>query len=93
MNTIKVLNSCPLRLVGPDLGPNYLQRLSADDASRQRVNILQTVALYETEQIKNIFTSKHKYRQIKNQSILVMLVVHKHLASLLRWNTYIFLYW
>ena len=23
--------------VGPDLGPNYLQRLSADDTSRQRV--------------------------------------------------------
>ena len=23
--------------VGPDLGPNYLQRLSADDISRQRV--------------------------------------------------------
>ena len=25
--------------VGPDLGPNYLQRLSAGDRSRQRVNI------------------------------------------------------
>ena len=24
--------------VGPDLGPNYLQRISADTASRQRVN-------------------------------------------------------
>ena len=24
--------------IGPDLGPNCLQRLSADDASRQRVN-------------------------------------------------------
>ena len=24
--------------VGPDLGPNYLQKLSADDTSRQRVN-------------------------------------------------------
>ena len=24
--------------VGPDLGPNCLQRLSADDTSRQRVN-------------------------------------------------------
>ena len=26
------------RFVGPDLGPNCLQRLSADDTSRQRVN-------------------------------------------------------
>ena len=25
------------RFVGPDLGPNCLQRLSADDTSRQRV--------------------------------------------------------
>ena len=24
---------------GPDLGPNCLQRLSADDTSRQRVNV------------------------------------------------------
>ena len=29
--------------VGPDLGPNYLQRLSADDTSRQRVNCLSAV--------------------------------------------------
>ena len=27
------------RIVGPDLGPNCLPRLSADDTSRQRVNI------------------------------------------------------
>ena len=26
------------QLVGPDLGPNCLQRLSADDTSRQKVN-------------------------------------------------------
>ena len=26
------------RFVGPDLGPNCLPRLSADDTSRQRVN-------------------------------------------------------
>ena len=25
--------------VGPDLGPNCLQRLSADDTSKQRVNV------------------------------------------------------
>ena len=26
------------RFIGPDLGPNYLQRLSADDTGRQRHN-------------------------------------------------------
>ena len=33
----------PHILVGPDLGPSCLQRLSADDTSRQRVN---TVLVY-----------------------------------------------
>ena len=28
-----------LYFVGPDLGPNCLQRLSADDTSRQRVKV------------------------------------------------------
>ena len=28
------------RLVGPDLGPNCLQTLSADDTSRQRVKMI-----------------------------------------------------
>ena len=28
------------RFVGPDLGPNCLQRLSADNTSRQRVNTI-----------------------------------------------------
>ena len=32
-NTMKVSNSLE---IGPDLGPNCLQRLSADDTSRQR---------------------------------------------------------
>ena len=39
-NTIRVSNSLDpgqaRRFVGPDLGPNCLQRLSADDSSRQR---------------------------------------------------------
>ena len=30
------------RFVGPDLGPNCLPRLSADDTGRQRVKTLQT---------------------------------------------------
>ena len=41
-NTIRVTNSLDqdqAHFVGPDLGPNCLQRLSADDTSRQRVNI------------------------------------------------------
>ena len=28
--------------VGPDLGPNFLQRLSADDIRRQRVDIVRS---------------------------------------------------
>ena len=42
-NTIRVSNSLDpdqaRRFVGPDLGPNCLQKLPADDARRQRVNI------------------------------------------------------
>ena len=42
MNTIKVSNSLDpdqaRHFVRPDLGPNCLQRLSADDTSRLRVN-------------------------------------------------------
>ena len=41
-NTIRVSNSLDpdqaRRSVGPDLGPNCLKRLSADDTRRQRVN-------------------------------------------------------
>ena len=33
--------------VGPDLGPNCLQRLSADDTSRQRVKYPQHFLLFE----------------------------------------------
>ena len=43
-NTFRVSNSLDpgqaRHFVGPDLGPNCLQRLSADDTSRQRVNVL-----------------------------------------------------
>ena len=41
-NTIRVSNSMDpdqaRNIVGPDLGPNCLHKLSADDTSRQRVN-------------------------------------------------------
>ena len=44
MNTIRVSNSLDSdqdgHSVGPDLGPNSLQRLSADGTSRQRVHLL-----------------------------------------------------
>ena len=39
MNTIRVSNRLDLdHFVRPDLGPNCLHKLSADDTSRQRVN-------------------------------------------------------
>ena len=37
-NTIKVSNSLIQKKIVPDLGPNCLQKLSADDTSRQWVN-------------------------------------------------------
>ena len=44
--TIRVSNSLDpdqaQHVVGPDLGPNCLQKLSADDTSRQRVKIVST---------------------------------------------------
>ena len=43
MNTIRVSNSLDpdqaRHFVGPDLDPNCLQRLSADDTSRQKVKV------------------------------------------------------
>ena len=48
-NTIRVSNSLDpdqaKRNVGPDLGPKCLHRLSADNTSRQRVNLLLTNTL------------------------------------------------
>ena len=43
--------------VGPDLGTNYLQRLSADDTSRQRVNLNKT-SNYKTESQVDIINPK-----------------------------------
>ena len=37
-NTKRESNSLDPDLVGPDLGPNCLQNLAADDTSRQKVN-------------------------------------------------------
>ena len=43
MNTIRVSNSSDpgqaRHLVGPNLGQNYLQRLSSDETSKQRVKV------------------------------------------------------
>ena len=45
-NTIRVSNNLDpdqaRHFVGPDLGPNCLQRLSSDDTSRQRVKCVET---------------------------------------------------
>ena len=47
MNTIKVENSLDpdhaQHFIGPDLCLNCLQRLSADDTSKQRVNMADSV--------------------------------------------------
>ena len=40
--------------VGPDLVPNCLQRLSADDTSRQRVHVFQ-INLFQTRGYKTFF--------------------------------------
>ena len=49
-NTIRVSNSSDpdqaRHFVGPDLDPNCLQRLSAEDASRQRVNTPESYGIH-----------------------------------------------
>ena len=40
-DTIRVSRCMAVQFVGPDLDPNCLQKLSADNSSRQGVNILQ----------------------------------------------------
>ena len=47
------------RIVGPDLGPNCLQRLSADDTDRQRVNVNTPMQYVYCEIIDN-FQKKKK---------------------------------
>ena len=53
MNTIRVSNSFnpdqARHFVGPDLGLNCLQSLSADDTTRQRVNDLICVLLVQCD--------------------------------------------
>ena len=48
------------RFVGPDLGPNWLSRLSADDTGRQRVKSVNqclvhiiSSGIYKQQKIKN----------------------------------------
>ena len=47
-NTIRLSPVSP-HFVGLDLGPNCLQRLSADDTTRQRVNFLRLIGLHTSE--------------------------------------------
>ena len=46
------------RIVGPDLGPNCLPRLSADDTGRQRVNI--SFRWVSAEKIRCVFDDNSK---------------------------------
>ena len=46
------------RFVGPDLGPNCLQRLSADDTGRQRVETLISTSLIITNNATRHFYSE-----------------------------------
>ena len=64
-NTIRVTNSLDpdqaRHFVGPDLGPNCLQRLSADDSTRQRVKegvVFRTVNWAATEILQKVDTQK-----------------------------------
>ena len=47
--------------VGPDLGPNCLQRLSVDDTSRQRVNM---VRVNEKYMLTDIYTMRMSLSKI-----------------------------
>ena len=58
-NTIRVSNSLDpdqaRQIVGPDLGPNCLQKISASDTSRQRVKILHGVFYKKKVLYRNLF--------------------------------------
>ena len=61
-NSIKVSNSLDLdqtrRFVGPDLGPNCSQKLSADDTGRERVNLKTLCERLHTHKLCKIFKIK-----------------------------------
>ena len=71
-NTIKVstiLDPDQVRhSVGPDLGPNCLQRLSADDTSRQRVNSYKPDFSCRPEECRHILT-QFGHREITPESV------------------------
>ena len=46
------------RFVGPDLGPNCLQMLSADDTSRQRVKTLLLLYLLIKQHMLSLFCGR-----------------------------------
>ena len=45
------------RFVGPDLGPNCLQRLSADDTSRKKVTFPHFFRVFEEVRLKPVVCS------------------------------------
>ena len=69
MYTIRVSNGLDpdqaRRFVGPDLGPNSLQLLSADDTCRLSVNKIQRLQRKEDIHIKDTI---HNHRLKSNQS-------------------------
>ena len=78
-----------LDFVGPDLGPNCLQSLSADDTSRQRVKcfmILQysQVVNEYSYKINNFFWLKFKREQGPDHDILVLIHMHQNHPDLSR---------
>ena len=87
-NTIRVSNSLDLIFIGPDLGPNCLQKLSADDTSRQRVESLASSARHILCRPSNggIFQVWHSVwsNLIENNHILHILRPYK--GSRNTWN-------
>ena len=53
------------RFVGPDLSPNCLPRLSADDAGRQKVKHL--VQLFMLNLTEHKIKTAHEYQNCQNQ--------------------------
>ena len=70
--------------VGPDLGPNCLQRLSADDTRRQKVNHYTTSAPLLCDQYPNPNELAHPYILTLNGPIETKVVCFSRLLKCLR---------
>ena len=76
MNTFRVLNSLDpdqaRRIVGPDLGPNCLHRISLDDTSRQSIRLLKLEKFLLLYQIVHHYLYTKCTRREKNVNIFNM---------------------